>query len=710
MVGRIREIVFEDGIDVDGVATEAASEDYVDNIISTQGALLIDPHGWTEYDNTYMTRGWTSNTFSLTQVGASTPYYHKGILKLLSGNKSIGITPTAGAHYIGLNCTTEVLEDLGSDLPTAQILSTHIIVEFCHCNGSAVTYKANERHTTKFLKRDWIFKHYYLSTQYRSGLTTSITSIDGNGSDISHAQFSVIAGVISDEDIDLTTNALLAATAKSMWFYNGTYWANTPQSSGAGVLPAGTGRAAYNNIASGLVECTDNYHVLTHLFATNSGDVIGIVGNTQYQLARDARIAASSEIATLLNNGLPFPEFRAIATFINKTKDTYSNSVKTLIISVDTGVPYIDWRKTALNPVAGSNAATHNNLSGLQGGQPGEYYHTTAAQNANTVNNVFPSGAPTNSTNKILLPTNTTAGWAGLTPTESLIGWDSTKKKPVVANGSAVNPIGGGLTVSILDAPATSGVNLEIGKHYVVINLSADTVLNLPQLVAEATLEVSVVNMTPAETYRVTLAAYAGDEVSYDGIHTHTSAKLVYANSWAKFAANLTTFWQVDDASSPLNGTFSGALTVTDVLTANSGIILDDAVGQTNLNYHRVDAARLATAYWDFDTVNTGNIAGSIVRIGPLVNITFSDIYNGQNAGTPVSVASSVNLEAWARPAKDMQFPCIVVSNNASSTGTIQIGSTGNINLYFSTVLNTAWPAAANSGMLGTSVSYYTNA
>jgi len=35
MVGRIREIVFEDGVDVDGIATLAASEDYVDDKFTT---------------------------------------------------------------------------------------------------------------------------------------------------------------------------------------------------------------------------------------------------------------------------------------------------------------------------------------------------------------------------------------------------------------------------------------------------------------------------------------------------------------------------------------------------------------------------------------------------------------------------------------------------------------------------------------------------
>jgi hypothetical protein len=284
--------------------------------IAKAGYHIVDPHGFTEYDNTYMTRSWVGNTFNLTQVGTSTPYFCKGKLKYLTGNKSIAITPTAGAHFIGLNCATEVLEDLGGTIPAASVVSTHILCEFCYANGTNVIYKANERHTTKFLKRDWFFKHLYLSTQYRSGITPSITSVDGNGSSITHAQFSVTTGIIADEDIEITVAALLAGDSKNLWYYNGSVWVTAAQATGAGVLTAGTGRAAYNNIASGLVEANNNYHVLTHLFAANDGTVIGVVGNSQYQLLNDAKTAASTEIGTLLTTGLPFPESIKLQTLI----------------------------------------------------------------------------------------------------------------------------------------------------------------------------------------------------------------------------------------------------------------------------------------------------------------------------------------------------------------------------------------------------------
>lgn len=532
--------------------------------VAKMGFHIVDPHGFTEYDNTYMTRSWVGNTFTLTQVGTSTPYYCKGKLKYLTGNKSITLTPTAGAHLIGLNCTTEVLEDLGGTIPAASVVSTHILCEFAYANGTDVIYNANERHSTKFPKRIWFYNHLYLSTQYRSGIQPSITSIDGNGSSLDHARWSVTTGIISDEDIDITVAALASAAAKTIWYYNGTVWVKVSETNGTGVIVSGSGRASYNNYSTGLVEATNNYHVLTHLFAANDGTVIAVIGNSEYQLLSAARIAASTEIATLLTTGLPFPEFRAIATFINQTSNTYSNAVKSKIVSVDTGVPFIDWRKTALNPVAGQSASNHQNLAGLQGGQAGEYYHLTAAQQTNIVNNVFPSGTSTNTTNKILLPTNTTAGWNALTATESLIGWDSTKKKPVVGTGSAIVPIGGGLTPVSLSLSDFTGspkkYAAESGKLYLVDMASAaeQYTITAPDGAAEVVFAVQCKN-NENTTYLLAVEGFGGTDQFYYDDTAQTPLYFSYPEMRVDFA------WDSNDShflcavsQTPVSGTWSG--------------------------------------------------------------------------------------------------------------------------------------------------------
>jgi hypothetical protein len=536
------------------------------------GYHVVDPHGWTEYDNTYMTRGWNTGTraFTLTQVGTSTPYYCKGKLKYLTGNKTITLLNVSGPHFIGLNCTTELLEDLGGTLPVSQGVSTHILVEFAYVDASGlILFYANERHTTKFPKRVWIYNHLYLSTQYKTGITPTMVSIDGNGTSIDHARFTTTAGSIQDEDIEIAIAKKDAIDQAYLYYYNGTTWTWVNGNNGTGVINTGSGRAAYNNIASGLAECNSGYHVLSHVFASNDGTVIVIIGQAQYNTANQAKLAASSEISTIITAGLPMPEFRAICTFINLTATTYSNAVKSAIVSVDTGIPFIDWRKTALNPVAGTSASNHNSLTSLQGGQAGEYYHLTAADYGNIVAKIFPGGAASDAGSKFIYPTKTSS--SGLTPTIGTGYYNSTSKKLEIADGSSFKEVGGGLAVTVLDAPALTGVNLESGKHYIVTGLTGDTTLNLPQMALGSSIRIGVFNNL-ASGYRVTLAAYAGDAIGYDSTTTHTSAKIVYADDWTEVSAR-TTYWMAECSASPLNGTFSGAFTVTGPFTPSAGIV-----------------------------------------------------------------------------------------------------------------------------------------
>jgi hypothetical protein len=528
--------------------------------IAKMGFHTVDPHGFTEYDNTYMTRSWVGNTFTLTQVGTSTPYYHKGKLKYLTGNKSITVTPTAGAHFIGLNCTTEVLEDLGGTIPAASVVSTHVICEFCYANGTDVIYYANERHSTKFPKKIWFFNHLYLSTQYKSGLTTSITSIDGNGSSLDHARFSVTAGVIQDEDIEISVASIASAATKNIWYYNGTVWVSVSETNGTGVIVSGTGRASYNNYTTGLVEATNNYHVLTHLFAANNGTVIAIIGNAEYQLLAQARVAASEEISTLLTTGLPFPEFRAIATFINQTRDTYSNAVKSRIVSVDTGVEYIDWRTTKLNPVAGTSASNHNSLAGIQGGQAGEYYHITASDYNNIINKIYPGGAAADTGAKVILPTK--ADTIGLTPTAGNVIFDTTKKKLQAGDGAQWKVVGGGLVVTPITVSGTtpSISSLESGKHYIVDMSTAtgDVNLDAPAGESEANFKVTATrNYT--NSYRVTVTAdgsdkfyYVGDSLNYDAV------RLYNPDQWIEFCYLTTNVWIMNTDENSGSGGSSG--------------------------------------------------------------------------------------------------------------------------------------------------------
>jgi hypothetical protein len=217
------------------------------------------------------------------------------------------------------------------------------------------------------------------------------------------------------------------------------------------------------------------------------------------------------------------------------------------------------------------------NLSGLQGGQAGEYYHLTAAQNTNIANNVFPAGTSTNTANKLLLPTNTTAGWNALTPTETLVGWDSTKKKPVVGNGTAIVPIGGGLTVTNITVSGTtpSIATLESGKHYIYngAGASGDVTITMPAVAAESNIRVTVYNIPT--TRKMSLARAGSDNFRKDDtLYTTVEFRAVEIEQSSEFvAATDAAEWLVNDGSNALGTTWSGDLTVTGDFTPQGGIV-----------------------------------------------------------------------------------------------------------------------------------------
>ncbi len=529
------------------------------------GYYITDPHGWTENDNTYMTRSWdeTNRIFTLTQVGASTPYYAKGKLKFLTGNKTITLNSNVGMHHICLNVSTEQLEDLGSSFPVLQVVTTHIFTEYAYVDASGkVILYGNERHTTKFLKQDWLYKHRFFSTQYVSGLQPAATSIDGNGSSITHAQFSITSGVIQDEDIPTTIAQKLAADNVDVFYYNVTSWEKTVNTLGAGAImnfPAT--RLQYNNPATGLVECTNNYHVLSHVFAANNGKIMVIVGQAQYQTLVDARLAAKSEINTLITSGLPILEYRAVATFIYKTSNSYSNALKAIIVSVDTGIPFYDWRTSSLNPVAGNAVTNHNNLTGLQGGQAGEYYHLNSSDYNNIVNKIYTGGAASDTGAKFVFPTKSDI--SGLTAAAGNSVYDTTAKKLYVADGSTFKVVGGGLIVTNVTVSGTtpSIVNLEAGKHYVVDMSTAtgDVTLNAPATAVEATFKVSGIrNFT--NSYRIIVNGSGSDKFYYAGDSTnYNQVRLYNPDMWIEFSYNSTNLWVMNtDESGSAGGSGTG--------------------------------------------------------------------------------------------------------------------------------------------------------
>lgn len=316
------------------------------------------------------------------------------------------------------------------------------------------------------------------------------------------------------------------------------------------------------------------------------------------------------------------------------------------------------------------------------------------------------NGETSSNTTRIRVPHNTTAGWNALMPDTGVLGYNSETNKMIFGEGSSFKTVGGGLIVVVLDAPATSGVNLEIGKHYIVTGLTADTTLNLPAGAAESAWRVSVLN-NKASGFRVTLHANGSDTIGWDSETTYTDAKIVYPDQWVEGSWR-TTYWGINDSSIPLNGTFSGAIEFTGLVTASAGIKLPTSGG----------IAATLSHYEEYSYTGTWNISGSTTtstlyfyRVGKIVQLTVSAISHVL-AGGPSFFALNAAIPARFRPQQIQSHFLIAVkdsSANLNTPGLFYMDSDGNIGIYKNVLTDNFTNGGISGTVSATHVSYVTN-
>jgi len=211
----------------------------------------------------------------------------------------------------------------------------------------------DERHGNKMDGHTHAWIHNRMGTRFDFGLALNTITANGNGTSNAHAQFGVDAGLVWDEEIDFSIDAILSTVGLPILYHLADgKWRQTTRV-GYSILSAGTGRMAYNPVGSALVEVANGRYAITHVFATSGsgtdtkGRLAAIVGQNQYNNSSDARDAALTEVTNLITTGLSAQEFRFIGSVIFQTSDSYSNAVKSRIVSVDIAgnVKYVDLRK-----------------------------------------------------------------------------------------------------------------------------------------------------------------------------------------------------------------------------------------------------------------------------------------------------------------------------------------------------------------------------
>ena len=279
-------------------------------------------------------------------------------------------TDVPGLHYF-------YFDDNGDLQHTATwsdaLLLEYAIVAMIFWDGTD-SYMADERHGLTMSGRTHLYLHKAIGAVWVSGFGVTISSIDGDGSSNSHAQFAVDNGTFFDEDIQHNvvdgTDLELSPIAQLPIVYKS-------GAAGAWVIvdpdnfpclyngkPSGyTGtRAPYNQWTGStwqLTEVGNNDYFLMHFMITNitGYQVIGFVGTNSYGNITNARSGVVEEMAELLalNPGI---EFLPLATVCFQTGSSYTNTPKVKIVSFDDG-DFVDWRTNKILPVTSTSLQLH---------------------------------------------------------------------------------------------------------------------------------------------------------------------------------------------------------------------------------------------------------------------------------------------------------------------------------------------------------------
>lgn len=320
---------------------------------------------------------WTNATltFTIAPTGASFQFYSNDILYTKSSLQSITIPNVTGNYYFYFDATGTLVA--GTSFIPAMILS-YAFVAMLYWNSSqaaAVPDLMLEGHQSKMPPQDHYYLHDTIGCAYDrvvGGQLPSVTS-DGDGSTNAMIEFSATPGAIWDEDLEWIIPAkALTDNIAVMWKTGAGVW-NSDATLPYMVRTTGTGRAAYNQFTGGawqLTEVVDTQFLLMHLFSVPGLTTrwMLVMGTTDYANVNAAIAGASTEILTI--TGIPVPEFKAIASFVIQTDNTYANTPKSRVRALATGVDFIDWRHAQ---IGGSGASgTGGDVVGPVGATPND--------------------------------------------------------------------------------------------------------------------------------------------------------------------------------------------------------------------------------------------------------------------------------------------------------------------------------------------------
>lgn len=311
----------------------------------------------------------SSRTFSIRPSGSTYKVFINNRSIIKTTIESIQIPNITGLHYIYFDrfsrslTTTQIFTD---DIFLTQTL---ISVVYWRADIQKRIYFADERHGSSMDPVTHLHFHQAFGCKYISGLDLQNLLVDGDGSSNDHAKIGIQNGIIRDEDLKIEIvnqfpQVLTPFADLTVMYRTGNnIWNRSSVSNYPLFVQPGQSLPSYNYKNSGnwiIAETPNNSCILVHVIATNDVEFpVTIIMGGNYANAKLARDNAIKEFSQL--DGLPFLEFVAIATLVFQVRTSFTNDVKSRIISINETEEYIDWRRqTPFSIETGSTTSSAN--------------------------------------------------------------------------------------------------------------------------------------------------------------------------------------------------------------------------------------------------------------------------------------------------------------------------------------------------------------
>jgi uncharacterized protein (TIGR02145 family) len=223
--------------------------------------------------------------------------------------------------------------------PTAQqlaeiyLVNTYVASLYWDAATNEALYFGDDRHGSEWQPQMQRYLHLAFGARRKAGLQFADYVLNGDGSSNTHAQFSITAGTMLHDDIELAIPGI-SNTLPVLYCFGGLprFLLNT------GYAIAEGGRVYFNNAMNNIAQADSGNFVLYHIFATNEIAVtqrktISVMGTAQYTDLADAYKGVEPELDGIYTY-MPMQGRCYLGTVIVQTSDDYTNAVHARIVAI----------------------------------------------------------------------------------------------------------------------------------------------------------------------------------------------------------------------------------------------------------------------------------------------------------------------------------------------------------------------------------------